>query len=465
MGKLSVGLCLSMFTISILQGESLTDVIQKSVYNNPQVRASIENYRASLHELDSARAGYKPTLDISAEVGKEHTETPGNLHQSKDLREQQTMIVGKYNLFEGFKTSYEVEEKQNAVELAKNKVFEKVNAISMLITQIYIDLLRKKELLEIAKRNVELHLETIDKVKKRLKLGAGYESELHQTQSRVDLAKTSQIIAEKNYEISKINYRRFIGSPPKVSSFSKPLSSSLHNMNIEVLLQDAKTDNFNIKIKESEVQVAKLVHKQQRSKYYPTLDLEVSQTWNDNVHGVEGKDDSYKAALVLNYNLYNGGSDRASELSALRKFDMNERGLDDIKLTVEEQVRIGLMKYSILEQQLLSINQQLVDLNKTKTLYEKEYENNKRTIVDLLNIKQEYNDAKSQQVNADYDKLQTYFQIKAALGDLISEFNLLDILDRQEVKDVIENKDTEENTKALTDALDNTLVDNDESKQ
>ena len=421
------------FLIPLLVGaNSLENLLKENIYNHPQIKSSVANYQSRLHELDEAKAGYKPTLDFSAEYGKERSKIASSFKGSRQLNEKSSRLVGTYTLFDGFKTTHEVEEKASALKVAKSKVFKKVNKISSLIIQVYLEVLRRKELLEIEDKNVENHLESLEKVKLRLEAGDGYESDLRQTKARVKLAQTNRLIREREYKNAEINYRRFIGKAPIPSSMSTPLTSLVFSeKQIDALIIKAQKRNHSAQIQNHEIEISKSIYQQQRSKDYPTLNLEVSQTWSDNVNGFEGNDESAKVALVLNYNFYNGGADKASQLSALRKSEMSIYEMDDIKFNIEEKIRISLMKYAMLESQEKLIEEQLELLQGTRELYEIEYQHNKRTVIDLLNIKQEYNYANGQKTNVHYDKIVAYFQFKSTMGSLISEFHLDDVLERE----------------------------------
>ena len=425
--------CFIIFTF-IAEATTLEEVIKKNIYSNPQIRVSIANYQASAHELNRANAGYKPTLDVRAETGKERTELEYSFDGSRELNERQIALVGRYNLFEGYKTIHEVNEKRSSLEVSKQQLFQKVNKISSFMVQVYLELLRRKSLLEIEENNYQNHLETLEKVRLRLETGEGYESDYRQTKARVKLAEGNRLIAKRQYLNAQINYKRFLGTVPSESSSDGFMEQPIvflktDKLSIENEVALSKEKNLNLKIQKSKVDVSKSLYAQEKSKYYPTLDVEVSQAWNNNVHGFEGKDNSQKLALVLNYNLYNGGADQSAQLSALKRTEMQEGSLDDIKLGVEEEVRISMMKYDLLKSQLLLSAEQLTYLVGTRELYELEYQNSKRTIIDVLNIKQEYSYAKAQEVNAQFDQLLAYYQLKSAMGELIDEFHLEDVLE------------------------------------
>lgn len=186
-------------------------------------------------------------------------------------------------------------------------------------------------------------------------------------------------------------------------------------------IKKAYTQNFQIKIEESKNKISEYLVKQQGSKFYPTVDLEVSKNYNDNIYGIKGRDDSSKISVVLNYNIYNGGADEALKLAALKRKEMTLKSKEDAKLTMEESLRISLLQYNILTTKSSLLESQIKHLERTIELYDKEYQNGKRTIIDVLNVKQEYNYAQSQKVNTEYDKLLTYYQFKSVEGNLLTE--------------------------------------------
>ena len=222
-----------------------------------------------------------------------------------------------------------------------------------------------------------------------------------------------------------------MGKAPITSSMSLPKTTLLFSeKQIESLIVEAQKKNHLAQVKNHEIEISKALYQQQRSKDYPSVNLEVSKTWSDNLNGFKGADESSKVALVVNYNFYNGGADKASQRSAMKKSEMSVYELDDLKLDIEEKIRIALMKYDMLERQEKLLDEQLELLQGTRKLYEIEYQHNKRTVIDLLNIKQEYNYAKSQKTNVHYDKMLSYFQFKSAMGSLVNDFHLDDVLER-----------------------------------
>ena len=121
------------FIVFPLLGNALTleETIKENLYRNPQIKVSIENYKASYYELQKVKSSDKPTLDISGEVGRERTKIDYSFEGNRQLNEQQMAIVGRYNLFEGYKNRYRIIEKESALEVAKNHWKNSIHVVSI----------------------------------------------------------------------------------------------------------------------------------------------------------------------------------------------------------------------------------------------------------------------------------------------------------------------------------------------
>ena len=409
---------------------TLEETIKENLYRNPQIKVSIQNYKASFYELKRVMGEKRPTLNLSGELGKERTKVDYSFNGSRQLTEHQLLLSGRYNLFDGDELKHKIGEKESALTLAKNQLLQKVNKISFSIIEVYLQLLWKKSLLEIEEENYQNHLETLEKVKIRLQAGDGYESDYRQTKARVKLAQLNRVLAQRLYREAKIRYRRLVKDSPSISLMRIPrVNFYFDDKKVEAFISKAYHNNFTLQAQKSQQNISRELYFQEKSSSYPTVDLELSQSWNNNVHGFKGGDSGQKVALVFNYNLYDGGVEHASQLSALKRSEMEQESLEDIKLMVAEEIRLALMKYKVLEEQIALSREQLSYLDGTRELYELEYQNSKRTIIDLLNIKQEYIHAKAQQVNSTFEQLLSYYQFKSVMGELTQLFRLDELLE------------------------------------
>jgi len=77
-------------------------------------------------------------------------------------------------------------------------------------------------------------------------------------------------------------------------------------------MEQIYVDNPQISSYESRIKSMNYAVNEQKSKMSPRLDLRGSTNFDNKVDGVEGRKDKALVELLFRYNLYNGGSDKAS---------------------------------------------------------------------------------------------------------------------------------------------------------
>jgi adhesin transport system outer membrane protein len=77
------------------------------------------------------------------------------------------------------------------------------------------------------------------------------------------------------------------------------------------------------------------------------------------------------------------------------------------------------------KQQLVYIDKNIEASARTVSDYQQEHELGRRSIIDLLNIELEYNNARNRKANTKYDNLTAYYQILSYTGKMLEEMNVV----------------------------------------
>ena len=80
-----------------------------------------------------------------------------------------------------------------------------------------MDLLRRREILQLAKDNVRQHVEILDSQKERVELGAGSSADVTQTKGRLARAQSTLTDAEASLREGEASYIRLTGKPVPAS--------------------------------------------------------------------------------------------------------------------------------------------------------------------------------------------------------------------------------------------------------
>lgn len=425
--KRSLLLSLAVFPL-LANALSINEVVQKTINTNPQIQMKKENYLVEKKLLTHAKAGYLPSVNVSYSVGPEATKTPTNLRRKANLTRQEASATIKENIFSGGKTLYGVKQQKAVILSSGDKVKNKTNTLALRTVKAYIDVLKTYNLLKIAKENVAVHKKYLAEIKKSVDAGVGRTSDYEQTLSRYENALSIQTFTNQNYRNAISTFQRIYPGDITASDLKEPVVGKLPANNVNGLVAMALQNNPTIKVSYDDIKVARAAVKKSNAPFYPTADIKLSTYWNKNLHGVgldgaESNDNGYNALLVLNYNIFNGFSDSSTKQANEHRLLNKNATLTDAKRYIKAYTQTAWHTFKYTKQQLVYINQHIKASSKTVADYRKEHKLGRRSIIDLLNIELEYNNAKNTKIRAKYANIYAYYQILSYTGKLVENMN------------------------------------------
>ncbi len=159
-------------------------------------------------------------------------------------------------------------------------------------------------------------------------------------------------------------------------------------------------------------------YEKDKSLYYPTIDIELSQAWFDENGESNYNVESRTAMLYLRYNLYNGNADKLLLEQDITRLKESEQ----FKASVERQLFLRLSSAWVgmvkLKEQLVLLTSLKSYAQKTSDAYIDEFSLGRRKLIDLISIESDNNSAKTTYENVKYDYLLSQFQILEAMGTL-----------------------------------------------
>jgi len=399
----------------LLNALTLEEAVQSTIDSNPQMQKRISDYGATRYDVDRARAGYKPTVDLSAGIGPEHTEMKA-VPQESDLTRKEASLVVTENLFSGFNTSYDVEEQKKRLDAARYYVLQEAEALSLRVSETYLQVLMNKELLDLEKENVETHERISTMTREKMSAGLGRRSDLEQTEARMALAYANYITQQNNYQDSIINFERIYGRTVSSSSMTRPRETALPADTLEAMIRSALHYSPTLQVRKRNVEAEHSRYGKEKSGFYPRVDAELSASYQNDVDGIENDDRAYRAMLRLYYNLYNGGRDEATRLQNLELITSEQLVLSEDERAVVEKLKLAWMTYQYYEHRIRCLELHAELSKKTAGSYAEEYHLGRRSLLDLLNVELEYIDARKEVVKAKNQHTYAYYRILEAVG-------------------------------------------------
>ena len=447
---------------------TLPEAVEKTLETNPEMQKSISNYIAVKNDLDMAKSGYRPTLDYRGAFGEEKTKS-NSVTNAEDvtLTRTENQLIAKQNLFEGFGTKYDISEQNALVDASRFNAMQDANTIGLRTAQVYLQVIREKKILDLLLSNVKAHERIYKMIKQKTDSGLSRRSDLEQTQGRLALAYSNYIAQQNNYQDALINFERVYGKTLSSADLEMPNLPELPASNKAGLVEVALKYSPTLMIEKANIKTQESRHSKSKSGFYPNLDLELAAEWNNNLNGLERPDESYRAMLRLDYNLYGGGNDESSRLKNLQLVTSQKESFNEQQRAVVEKIRLAYVAERILANQIKCLKVHTKQTHQTVESYAKEYQLGRRTLLDLLNTELEYNNAQQAVENALFDRHIARYRILESTGvlPLVLKNSVAQRVDAGEVDNIVaaqENSDidllgeTDEfiNTNAICEDLD-----------
>ena len=419
-------LIISLSLLATLNAQDLTTTVKEVLSTNPVVLERLKNYNSVKQDITTAKAGYYPKLDIVLGAGHESTERTKRIasgsalpDQSFDFNVYQNSLTLTQNVFNGFSTTYQIEQQENRTISAAYSYIEKVNDTAFSMVNSYIQVLKQSQLLETAKENVEINEEIFQKVKKLFDSGLTTLSEVNKIESSLSLAKSNYIVQENSFLDASFNLQRVLGRYLDPKTLQEPLFDTKLPTSIEDAAQYAMEYNPSLLVSKYNIKLAQASYLEKRSAFYPQVDLEVSQALNKNLSATEGEEDKFRAMAYLKYNFFNGFADTAALQKSISQVHQENQSKNDLRRQVVEGMNLSWTANEKLSQQLVHLENYKKFSEKTLALYSKEYDLGRRSLLDLLSAQNDLIGSKSQIINTKYSMLFAKYRILDAMGTLV----------------------------------------------
>ncbi len=411
---------LSLCIILPLSASTLEEDISKVLDSNPIVLERLSNYKQSTQELKIANARNLPTLDFHAGVGYEATDTTNSGFPNRtSLGYYETSLVFMQNIFDGYATTHEIDYQKAKILAAAYNFVEKSNQLAFEMTYAYIEVLKQKELLEVAKQNVIINADILSKVQALYQSGLTKRSEMKKIESSLSLAKSNLVVQQNNLLDSAFKYYKILGFKPNIQLLKKPILTTLLPKSLDEAINYTLNNNPALKVSSYNIQASKSLLKQNDSSLYPKIDFKISQDLDRNINGINNDRNNFRAGLILSYNIYKGGIDEANKQKYISKINQDIYIKRDLKRQLKEDVNLSYAANKMLKKQLKELYVYKDFSENTLELYQEEYNLGRRSLLDLLSTQNDLINAKSQIIRTSYDYLFSKYRILNAMGLLV----------------------------------------------
>ncbi|XZG69623.1 TolC family outer membrane protein [Chitinibacteraceae bacterium HSL-7] len=398
-------------------GSTLEQAVAQAIDTHPSILARYARYESVLADRKETRSEYLPQLSLRGDVGPENTRYSSGREVDKTLTRQDVSLRLTQMLFNGFRTPANSERLWQEAESERLGVISDAENLALQVSGLYLDVLKARDLLELANRNVGDHEKILADIKGLVSKGYSSDSDIAQVSSRLATARSSRSAARNNLADVEAKYASLVGIAPGLLTAPR-LDDALVPASLDEALARARDLHPELAAADADIRATNEEVRASRSGYYPQLSLEVSAHAGRDQDGYEGKDEDARALLVLNYDLFNGGRDRARESSSAWRHNEALSIRQKAQLQVEEGTELSWNAWQALNEQLTYLQQSVDAATAAEAGYITQFDLGRRTLLDVLNAKVEVFSARRNYVTSKYDLVQAGYRLMNATGQL-----------------------------------------------
>lgn len=400
----------------------LLEVYRDAVANDAQFAAARQEFIAGQERTVQARAGLLPNIGGSASVTRNRVDPSGmptSNYTSNAWGVQLTQPVFRMqNVIAAQQGALQTELAEIRFELARQDLILRVS-------DAYFNVLNAQDALAAVSQLRTAAAEQLDIASTSFEVGTVTITDVHEAQSRYDLALAQEIAAQNELEVRRHALAQIIGTaaPAAVSSLRPEIELTPPSpANPEDWVSAAEFGGYGVQLQHIVREIAAREVDRSRAGHYPTVDLVASHNQAKRQQNALGpRTDATMIGLQLNIPLYAGGaiSSVERETAALRvkaDFDL-ESARRDAALAARQAylgVTSGMARIKALEAAEVS-SLSALEANRLG------YEVGVRINIDVLNAQSQLADTRQQLARARYDTLLAQLRLKAAAGTLDEE--------------------------------------------
>ena len=401
---------------------NIREAITQGVLISPRVNADYFNFAALGEAERGAFAGYLPSADVSALIGREDRDTP--LIDIGDYGHDATQFSITQMLFDGFATRDEVA-RLGFEKLSQYYTFKRSSEeVALEVAVAYLETVKYQQLVRYAADNLQVHRQIHDQISERTGGGASAGVDLDQAVARVGLAETNLVTEIANLNDVTIRFERLVGVTPggalAIPEMPADDIPDLRSGALDVAYRTSPVINAAIENLRASQEALNATN----APMMPRLDLRYRNEVEHDTDGISGRFDEEAIELVMTYNLFRGGADSARKREFYNLYYAAIEERKQACLNVRQLISNDFNDMANLRQQVVLTDVSMQAQDKTRRAYRDQFNRGQRTLLDLLDAQNEFFDSQRAHVSAQTDLLAAEASTLSNMGMLLASLDV-----------------------------------------
>lgn len=407
-----------------LAAEDLLAVARAALANDAQFQSARAQREATSEKLPQARAGLLPSLTLNGTTQWNDVEISKPVDRSTQYNSHNFGFQLTQPLFR-WANWVQFEQGKLQVAAADAQLAQARQDTLLRAAQAYFDLLYAQDVLTSIVAQKTAASEQLELARKSFEVGTVTITDVHEAQSRYDLATAQEIAARSDIEVKRHALAVITGRAPEaLRGLRSEVAFTLPEpARMEDWVDRAQTESLTVLAQLANQEIANREIERQRAGHYPTVDLVATYGQNKTVITFAGaplnnESTTGTVGVQVSVPLFQGLGQESRVRESAHLLDRARAEVDFARRNAAQQARQawlgvanGIAQTAALRAAQVS-SQSSLDANKLG------YEVGVRINIDVLNAQQQLYVTRRDLARARYDTLLAQLRLKAAAGQL-----------------------------------------------
>ncbi|MBX7542125.1 TolC family protein [Qipengyuania sphaerica] len=408
------------------QTVTMQEAISIAMQSNPDILQAQYNKEAIEFERRQAQGLFQPRVGIELGAGVRHLEnnTRRTLGISDDeLYPREAAIRGEWTLLDFGRRRGELLRQASRVDGASNRVAERSEFIALQIARQYLDVLLQERVAAAARDNAMFHQTLVGDLQRGVTEGSISIADQQQAEERYQSALVRNEEADLDLRNAYISLRRLTGLDINVGALPPDLSAAMP-ADLPTAVGLARISNPLVREAQADVDAANALVDSAEGDLYPTIGIEASGRTGKDIDGFKGETNDIQARVVLRWDVFDGGINRAKLQETIRQASLARYALHDRQREAEEDVRIAWQQLDTQRRITQQLDRQSQVSDDLLLSYRSQFNIGRRSLLDVLDAQNTRFNTQVRLETARFSQLFAQYQTLAATNRFLDALSI-----------------------------------------
>lgn len=394
----------------------LPEALAKLYETNPTLQAKRAELRGVDENVPVALANTRPSLSLSGDIARKKNES---IFSNSHVTSRDVTATLSQPLYRGGRTTAAIDRAENEVLSARADLAETEQTILGDGITAYMNLWRDAEEVKLNEHNVNVLTRQLDATTTRFEVGELTRTDVAQSKSRLARAKAALVGARAKMAISLAAFEKIFGLRPQ--TLTDPVEFKNTPATPDEAINAAQKNAFRLKQYEYLEQAAVKKIDEVAGEALPEISVEGTANKNWENFSANSEGESFGVGARMNVPLYQGGAVAARVRQAKEEANQARIQIEETRREVVETVISAWENYASAQAQIVQYDAEVEASALALEGVQAESDLGERTVLDVLNAEQEFLTANTNLTRAKRDRVVTYYNLLAAMGQLTAQ--------------------------------------------